>query len=223
MNSLVRDGKVVRGHLGVYIQDVTPALAESFHLKTVAGAVVSDIAPDSPAAKAGLKSGDVVLQYDGKAIPDSRRLKFAVAASRPGEDVKLNVLRDGKEQIITAKIGAEPGGKRSDGTKQDKDDTGVLEGVGVSDLTQAARGEFDIPRRIQGALVTDVDPASAAAQAGLTPGDVIQEINHQPVRSAEDAIHLTEHSDTGKTLLKLWSRDGTHFLVVDESQKPVTK
>ena len=97
----------------------------------------------------------------------------------------------------------------------------MLDGVGVSDLDGAARNEFDVPPGVHGALVSNVDPSSASAAAGLTPGDVIEEINHQPVRSADDAVRLTEHSATRKTLLKLWSHGSTHFLVVDESnEKP---
>ena len=216
MDSLVTGGKVVRGFLGVTIQDVTPDLAEQFHLKATKGVIISDVTPDSPADKAGLKSGDVVLDYNGKPAPDSRRLKFAVAATEPGHEVKLRLLRSDKEEAVTVKVGELPGDKqltRASGSK----DNGVLDGVEVADLDAAARNEFEVPARLHGALVSNVDPASAAAEAGLAPGDVIQEINHQPVRSADDAVRLTEHSETHKTLLKLWSHGGTHFLVVDET------
>jgi serine protease Do len=218
MDSLVREGKVVRGFLGVTIQDLTPSLAESFKVKANSGAVVSDVSEDSPAAKAGLKSGDIVLQLNGKPIADSRRLRFAVAETRPGTDVDLRVLRDGKEQNIKVKVGDQPGEKgiaKSGGADKDE---GVLNGVGVSDLTAAARNEFEIPSSVKGALVTQVDPNSAAAAAGLSTGDVIQEINGQAVRSGDEAVKLTEKFGTGKTRLKLWSHGGTHFLVVDESE-----
>jgi serine protease Do len=216
INSLVTTGKVVRGFLGVTIQDLTADLGEQFHLKTAAGAIVSDVTADSPAAKAGLKSGDVVLEYDGKPVKDSRQLKFAVAATAPGQEAKLNLLRDGKNESVTVKVGELPGEKQL--TKAgDSKDNGVLDGVEVADLDAAARNEFEVPARVHGALVSNVDPSSSSAAAGLAPGDVIQEINHQAVRSADDAVRLTEHSDTPKTLLKLWSHGGTHFLVVDET------
>jgi serine protease Do len=113
-------------------------------------------------------------------------------------------------------VGELPGDKQLTNAGGGKDN-GVLDGVEVGDLNAAARNEFEVPERLHGALVTNVDPSSAAAEAGLAPGDVIQEVNHQPVRSADDAVRLTEHSETHKTLLKLWSHGGTHFLVVDET------
>jgi serine protease Do len=216
MDSLVRTGKVVRGFLGVTIQDLTPDLAEQFHLPSNRGAIVADVRPDGPAAKAGLKSDDVVLDYNGKAVTDSRALSFAVAATEPGREARLRVLRDGKEETITVKVGEQPGDKQLASAANDKD-TGVLNGVEVSDLNAAARNEFDIPMQVHGALVTDVDQSSASAAAGLAPGDVIEEINHHPVSSADEAVKLTEDAKAKKTLLKLWSRDGTRFLVIDES------
>ncbi len=219
MNSLVTDGKVVRGFLGVSIQDLTPTLAENFKLKNSEGAVVSDVSPDSPAATAGLASGDVVLKYDGKAIRDSQRLRFAVAATKPGDKVDVIVLRDGKEKTLAVKIGNQPGEKTLAGGDKDKSSTdeGVLNGVAVGDLNRASRGEYEIPGAVKGAVVTDIDPNSASANAGLAVGDVILEINHKQVHTADEAVKLTEKTDTGKTLLKLWSRGGTRFLVVDES------
>ena len=216
IDSLVTTGKVVRGFLGVTIQDLTADLGEQFHLKATTGAIVSDVTADSPAAKAGFKSGDIVLEFDGKPVKDSRQLKFTVAATAPGREVKVKLLRDGKDEDVTLKVGEIPGEKQL--TKGgDSKDTGVLDGVEVADLDAAARNEFEVPARVRGALVSNVDPSSAAAAAGLAPGDVIQEINHQPIHSADDAVKLTEHSDTLKTLLKLWSHGGTHFLVVDET------
>ena len=216
MDSLVRTGKVVRGYLGVTIQDLTPDLAEQFHLPSNRGAIVADVNPDGPAAKAGLKSDDVVLDYSGKAVTDSRALSFAVAATEPGRETPLRILRDGKEETLTVKVGEQPGDRQLASADNDKD-TGVLNGVEVSDLTAAGRNEFDIPMPVHGALVTDVDQSSPAAAAGLAPGDVIEEINHQPVHSADEAVKLTEHAKSKKTLLKLWSRDGTRFLVIDET------
>ncbi len=216
MDGLVTTGRVVRGFLGVTIQDVTPNLAEQFHLKSAKGVIISDVTPDSPAAKAGLKSDDVILDYNGKPMKDSRQLKFAVAATEPGNEVKIRLLRDGKEEAVTVKVGELPG-ERPRVSASDGKDNDVLDGVEVADLDAGARNEFEVPARVHGALVTNVDPSSAAAEAGLAPGDVIQEINHHPVRTADDAMRLTEHAESRKTLLKLWSHGGTHYLVVDET------
>ena len=172
---------------------------------------------DSPAAKAGLKSDDVVLDFNGKPVTDSRSLSFAVAAVEPGREVKMRVLRDGKDETVTVKVGEQPGDRQLASASAGNSDNSVLNGVEVTDLDAASRNEFDVPPRVHGALVTDVDSSSVSAEAGLAPGDVIMEINHQPVRSADDAVRLTEHAASRKTLLKLWTQGGIHFLVVDET------
>ncbi|MFT3870846.1 MAG: DegQ family serine endoprotease [Nibricoccus sp.] len=219
MEQLVSGGKIVRGYLGVGLQDLTPELVDSFKLKAKSGALVSEVVAGSPAEKAGVKSGDVVTQINGKKVADGRSLKFAVATIAPGADANLQVLREGKTMEIKVKVGDMPGEKISKGKTApgSEEDEGTLNGVGVADLDQGMRGEFDIPAKVRGAIVTEVDPSSAAAAAGLQPGDVIQEINHKPVRSAEDAIKLTEKTETPKTLLRVWNPRGTRYIVVDES------
>ena len=97
-------------------------------------------------------------------------------------------------------------------------DEGTLNGVTVEDTDRGAREQFNLPETVKGAVVTEVDPDSASAEAGLRPGDVIQEINRHPVKSAEEAVHLTEKSDSKKTLLRVWRNGGSHFVVVDESK-----
>jgi serine protease Do len=216
IDSLVGSGRVVRGYLGVTIQDLSPDLADQFQLKSNRGAMVADVKPDSPAAISGLKSGDVILEYQGKPVKDSRQLKFAVAATEPGQKANIGFLREGKNETATATVGELPGEKQTAGAVTGRDE-GVLDGVDVADLDAAARNEFEVPPRVHGAVVTNVDPSSAAAEAGLAPGDVIQEINRHPVRTADEAVKLTEHSGSRKTLLKLWSHGSTHFLVVDET------
>jgi serine protease Do len=228
MEQLVKGGKVVRGYLGVSLQDLTPELVDAFKLKARSGGLVADVIPGSPAAKAGVKSGDVLTEFNGKKIEDSRHLKLTVANVAPGTEVPVTVLRDGKSTELKVKVG-ENTGKRmrgsSSGSNSDDDDkkpsndndTGTLNGVGVGDLDQRMRREFDVPAKVQGAIVTDVDPSSAAASSGLQPGDVIQEINHHPVRSAEDAVRLTEKTETKKTLLKVWNQRGIRYVIIDES------
>jgi serine protease Do len=130
--------------------------------------------------------------------------------------VKLGYLRDGKSDTVTVTIGELPGEKQANSAVSGKEE-GVLDGVEVADLDAAARNEFEVPPRVHGAVVANVDPSSAAAEAGLAPGDVIQEINRHPIRTADDAVKLTEHAESRKTLLKLWSHGSTHFLVVDET------
>jgi serine protease Do len=97
-------------------------------------------------------------------------------------------------------------------------DTGTLNGVAVGDLDQQARQEYNIPKDIQGAVVTGIEPGSPSAEAGLKPGDVIQDINHHAVKNADDAVKLTEKTDSRKTLLRVWQNGGSHYIVVDESK-----
>ena len=218
MESLVADGHVTRGYLGVMIQNVTPALAQEFKLKDNQGALVGDVVPDGPADKAGLKNGDVVTEFNGHPVVDSRRLQLDVASTKPGSTVPVQILRDGEKKSLDVTVKQLPGTEKlaSADSSNDKDD-GTLNGVEVSDLDQQARQQFNVPKGIKGAIVTQVDPGSAAAEAGLKPGVVIQEINHKPVKSADEAVKLTEKSDDKRTLVRVWENGGSHYIVVDES------
>jgi serine protease Do len=220
--SLVRDGRVTRGYLGVMIQDVTPALAKEFNLKENSGALVGDVTEKSPAEKAGLKEGDVIFEFNGKKVTDSRHLKLEVARTQPGDTVPVKVLRDGSTKSLEVAVKEMPGQERlakNDNSGNDKDDNGTLNGVTIGDLDRQARQQFELPGNVNGVVITDVAPDSAAAEAGLKPGDVIQEINRKPVKTAEEAVKLTEKSTNDKrTLLRVWSNGGSHFLVVDESK-----
>ncbi len=220
-DSLVKSGRVVRGYLGVNIQTITPQLAESFDLKSNQGALVAEVLPDAPAAKAGLREGDVITAIDGKPIGDANRLTLAVTSVAPGTKLKLDVLRDGKTQQITATTGERPGARRNaraaESYSQSNDEEGVLNGVSVDDLDGETRQQLDIPARLKGALITNVAPDSAAARAGIRRGDVILEINKQPVKSADEAVERSSQVESKKSLVKLWSRGSTIFVVVDES------
>ncbi len=216
MEQLVRSGKVVRGYLGVTMQpEITDELAKQFLLKDRNGVLISEVAVGGPAAKAGLEPGDVITKFNGKDVKDSRALRFAVAAVAPGTEVPIEVVRRGKVETFKVTIAEQP--KDMAAAARGSSSEGTLNGVGVADLEPSVRREFGIPARVQGALITEVDPTSAAAAAGLQPGDVIQEINREPVRSAEDAVRLTENAESKKTLLRIWNRNGTRFVVVDET------
>ena len=233
VDSLVRHGRVERGYLGVSVQDITPALADSFGLKSRTGALVAEVQPNSPAAKAGLRGGDVITAFAGKPVNDAAQLSLAVSQAAPDTKVALQVLRDGKTKTFDATTAPQPDARaaRRSGAHRGEDegglawhrgandDEGVLNGVAVADIDAGARRQLNAPAHLRGALITDVAPDSASARAGLQPGDVILEINRQPVRTADDAVKLSESAESKKTLLKLWSRGGTVYTVIDETKE----
>ena len=221
MVSLIQYGKVTRGYLGVRIQDITAALAKEFNLKSDQGALLGEVVPNGPADKAGLKDGDVILSFDGTPITDSRHLKLEVAGVAPGEKVPVEIVRDGSHKTVEVKLKELPGDEQmaKNTLGDNSQDNGTLQGVGVGDVNAEARQQFNIPENIKGAVVTEVAPDSASAQAGLKAGDVIMEINHHAVASADDAVKLTERPKDKVTLLRVWSGDGSHYIVVDESNK----
>jgi serine protease Do len=219
MQSLVAYGHVTRGYLGVGIQNVTPALAEEFNLKEAHGAIVSEVTPNSPASKAGFQNGDVVVEYNGRKVADSYHLRLAVAETKPGATVPVEVLRNGSKESLKVTVKPAPGTEQmAENNSDNNTDTGTLNGVGVADLDQQAHSQFNIPKNVTGAVITQVDPSSASADAGLKPGDVIEEINHHRVKNADEAVNLTSNSADKKTLLRIWADGGSHYVVVDESK-----
>ncbi len=218
MLSLVDYGKVTRGYLGVGIQSLTPDLAREFKIKGNHGALVGEVMPNSPADKAGLKSGDVIVEFNNKPVIDSPRLRLEVSRMAPGQKVPLVVERDGSSQTFDVKLGALPGEKEVAQNDQPSNDTDTLQGVGVEDITAQARQQFNIPENIKGAVVVDVDSNCAAYDKGVRAGDVIQEINRHSVKTAQDAVQLTQHPKDRMTLLRLWSHGNSHYVVVDETK-----
>jgi serine protease Do len=218
-DNLVAHGKVVRGYLGVGIQDLTPGLADQFGIKATAGALVTDVRSGSPGAKAGLRSGDVITALDGQPVDNASALSLGVGETAPGTKVTLDVLRDGKTEHIAATTASKPGanGGAENSASAAGEDQGVLNGVGVGDIDSSARRDLNLPERINGAVITSVDPESASARAGLREGDVIMEIDRHPVDSAKSAVDLSAAATNKKTLVKLWSHGNTVYVVVDET------
>jgi serine protease Do len=220
MDSLVQNGRVDRGFLGVMIQNLTPDLATAFKLDRANGALVGDVSPNSPADKAGLKSGDVITQVNGQPVEDASQLKLRVAQTTPGSKVQLAVNRNGESKTFDVTLGNLPDSKVAQADDQNSDaKTEALAGVGVADLDQNTRAQLSIPSQVQGAVITEVAPDSAAYQAGLRSGDVITELNRKPVKNAQDAIADTEKPASGQTLVKVWTKTGSHYLTVDESSQ----
>jgi serine protease Do len=168
-----------------------------------------------------VKTGDIITEFNGQKVDDATRLQLQVADVRPGKEVTLDILRDGKPMQLKVTVGERT--KKSLASNDQSgglngEDQGTLNGVGVADLDAQTRRENDIPRSVQGVVVTQVDPNSKSAEAGLQQGDVIEEINRTPVHSAEEAVKLTENPESKRTLLRVWTAHrGTHFIVVDET------
>ncbi len=221
MEQLITKGKIERGFIGVGIQDLTPELKKEFGVED--GVIVTGLTDGSAAEKAGLKSGDVIVKLDGQPVADGRRLRLMVGRHTPGTEVKLDVIRDGKEKTFTLKLGEQPAGNRKlgsddDETERSSNDEDTLNGVAVTDITPQIREQGNLPRDLKGALITDVDPDSAAAKAGLREGDVILEINKQPVENAKQAVELTTKPKSKRTLLLVWRENVRRYVMVDETK-----
>ncbi|MGV3772496.1 MAG: DegQ family serine endoprotease [Verrucomicrobiales bacterium] len=220
MESIIQHGRVVRGFLGVNIQDVTPALADQFGLEANEGAIVAEVTPGSPAEKAGLKAGDVVVEFNGKTVRDSRNLKLTVAQVAPGVKAPVKVVRDGKEKTFEVTLKEFP---QSDlatkGSSSESANPGdLLDGVTVGDLDARAKAQFEIPNKIKGAVVVSVDTESPSYRAGLREGDVIVELNKQRITNADEAVKLSENVKDKSVLLRVWNKSGTRYVVVNQEK-----
>ena len=205
--SLIKTGKVVRGFLGIGIQDLNQDLAKSFGIKDAKGAVVSDVKEDGPADQGGLKQGDVIISYQGSPVEEAVALQRMVTRTPVGTKVPVKVMRDGHEKELTITIGEQP-----DTIKTAKAESGekdyAFAGVAVQDLDKDQAKEFGIKGKAQGVVVTSVEPDSGADRAGLLPGDVIREINRQPVKSVKEFEKVSSAVKKGDNVLILISRRG---------------
>ncbi len=208
MESIIKYGKVIRGWLGVTIQDVTPEIAKHFGLKERAGALVTDVVKDSPADRAGFKRGDVIIEFDGRPVEDSRNLRNMVANTPPGTRVQVRVLRDGKERILNVVLGEFPEKvmARKGGYEN------VLKGVYVQDLTDDIRKKLDIPERVKGVIVTEIEPDSPAFGV-LKRNDVIQEVDRKPITSVDDYEKVVSEIGADESVLLLVYREGGYIYI----------
>jgi serine protease Do len=204
MGQLIGKGKVNRGMLGVTIQPVTSDLAQGLGLKETRGVAISSVSPGGPAERAGLKQGDVILQINGKTVNDPNELRNTVAAMSPGADVTVTVSRIGAEpqgHVKLGELGSETAQSGGGGGGGGGAQGGGTLGVGVVPLTPDLASQLGLRRGTQGVVVQSVDPNGAAAQVGIQAGDVIQEVNRQPVRTPEEMRSALQKSGNHAPLL----------------------
>lgn len=215
MDQLMKQGKIVRGWLGVTIQDITPELSLKFGLKDSKGALVGDIAKGSPAEKAGIVRGDVILEFNGKEIKSVGSLRNMVAQSRVGSQVKLRILRNGKEQDLSAVIAELPkdvAGVPGESLPEDIQ-RNAFSGISVIDLTKEIARQLGLGAGEKGVVVVRVDSGSAADEAGLKKGDVIQEIDKKKITGVGDYKKISSAMEPGDTTLLFVNRGGRRFYV----------
>jgi Do/DeqQ family serine protease len=221
MEQLIKGGKVRRGQLGVQIQEVTSDIAASLDLKEVRGVIIGAVTPGSAGERAGLKQGDVITAVNGSAVNDVNGLRNRIASTAPGTDVTLTVVRDGREQQVRATLGefvqaagrgGEQGGSDSGGDGAGAA-TGKL-GIRVQPLTPELTSELGLQAGAQGVLVAEVDPNGPAADAGIQRGDVVVQVNRQPIRSAAGLDEALGRSGSRPALLLINRRGTTVFLTV---------
>jgi len=218
VDNLMKYGKVNHGYIGIGINDVTPDEAKFFHVNNASGAVVTQVEPNSPGAKAGLKVGDIVTELNGKAVSDAGDLQAQVGEQQPGTTLHLQVLRDGKPTEIAVTLGSM---NKSD---QENESSNAAHGkprwgIGLGDLTPDVRQQLHAGNDLHGAVIEQVTPGSPADNAGLQQGDVITEVNRQPVQSAADVQKaLSSIPKDGDALVLVWSNGGSSFRVLHPAQ-----
>jgi serine protease Do len=212
MEQLVKTGKVTRAYLGIVPQDVTPAMAKAFGNDETQGALVGDVSPNSPAQKGGLERGDIILEVNGKPVADSNDLRMTISMMQPDSDVKLRVFHNGTQRDVAIHLSELPT-ETASVKPQGEHAQSSLSGVSVENIDSQSAQDLKLPANTQGVVVTDVDPASQAADAGLHPGDVIQEVNHKPVKNTSD-FEQALHSSKEANLLLVNRHGSTMFLAV---------
>ncbi|MBM4123563.1 MAG: Do family serine endopeptidase [Nitrospira sp.] len=224
VDSLRKSGKVVRGWMGIAIQEVTPALAKSFKIpEQRKGVLISDVNENGPSASAGLKRGDVIIGFDDKEIQNVSQLRNMVARTLVGRTAKVKVLRAGKEEVLAVKIGErpsdevlarkEPGAAPGQAPDLPKPPDNVLAALRVQPLDPATMGQLNLPSKTTGVLIAQVEPGSPVEAAGLQRGDVIQEVNHEVIKSLEDYQKASAKIKKDEMAVLLLNRQGNNLFV----------
>src|SRR5688572_24170660 len=207
MERIITEGRVVRGYLGVFVQELTPELAKVFNIPEGVGALVGGVVTNSPAARAGVREGDVIVEMNNKKVDDSRILRLTIAQAAPTSTASLKVMRDGQTKNFNITLGELPTDEVAQTPERSRTPTRRSEGalgIEITDLDNRTRTQLDLPTDVRGAVIVNIDRDSNAATSGLRPGDVIMEVNRQKIRTAREFTDLTRKA-TGPLLLRVWS------------------
>ena len=213
MDQILKHGKVVRGYIGVGVQEVTPDLAKAFNVPAETGALVGSVVEGSPGDKAGLKRGDIVAELNGQPINGNNDLRLRIGAMTPGTVIHLKIIRNGKAQDVSVTLGEAPAGKGGNAGGGAAENS-PMQGVQVEELTNDIRQQLSLGPDVEGVVVADVPEDSAAAEAGLQRGDVIQQVNRKPVNSVDDYDRLISEAGKESIVLLVNRRGSTTFIVV---------
>jgi serine protease Do len=223
MQSLREKGRVVRGYIGTSVQTLTPELAEAMKLKGEAtGALVGEVVPKSPSEKAGMKTGDVITSVNGKKVNDARELRLMIGSMAPGTKVQIAVNREGQKKMFAVELAEMPAAAAEQAPEALPEESAqpekstVFGGIAVADITDDIRSTLNLSKDIQGAVIAQIDTESPAAKAGLREGDVIQEVNKQPVKNAKDLVVISKKlKPTEKILMRVYSQGRSGYVALE--------
>jgi serine protease Do len=212
MDEILEHGKVTRGYIGVQIQELTPQMAKAFGLTVTGGALVADVTPDSPAARVGIRRGDVITALNGKSV-DNRQLQLQISMMQPGGNVRLTVLRDGRQIELPVTLAELP--SKGEGQSGAANPIGALQGLSVQTLTPDIAQQLQLPPGTKGVVVSQVGEVSPAAAAGLHRGDVILEINRKPVTDVAQFKSAAQAADNRPALVLIDRGGATTYVMVE--------
>jgi len=219
VDQLLKYGETRRGWLGVRIQTVTDEMAEALKLGKARGALVAGVTDDGPAAKVGIKPGDVIVSFDGKDVADMKALPRIVADTPIGKSAPVTVIRDGQPKQLQVVVGRLEDAEKTAAAEQEKDNGGGKAaptkgkqsqtlGLTLTSITSELHQRYGIPANVTGVLITAVDPKSSAADKGIRPGDIITEVAQEKVSKPEEVVAKVQKAGPGKSILLLINRGG---------------
>jgi serine protease Do len=223
MQSLREKGRVIRGYIGATVQTLTPELADAMKLTgQPVGALVGEVEPNAPAAKAGIKTGDLITAVNEKKVSDARELRLMIGSMSPGTKVHVDINREGQTKTFEVPLAEMPAAAADQGTQSKSEEEGQAEkatvfgGVAVANVSEDIRTALNLPKEVHGAVIADIDPNSPAAKAGLREGDVIQEVNKQPVKSAKDLVAISKKlMPNEKILIRVYSQGSSGYIALE--------